>query len=275
MVAPVAAVQEPEVLGSSSPIHEVRMETLNSNRDAVAGLPSVESPAGSPPGSDDSGEQRDPSLRSSPSQEEAEDTAAAAVAAPTSTAAATIDTTYANRCASCLPGGGGGVFGRWRRWRAGERGDARSEISDSVSVREADVSSQGSGSVAADKASDSTKKSSWKGRPGSSWRKNSGIVEKAAAGEGKSTAVVFSLEQAESLATSGWGGGSGSAKDIWKELVPAGGGGKAGVGGKGSGGGVGIAGPAVRLRLRFVPLWDCIAVSRIMFMLIGQCQHWR
>lgn len=278
IAAPVAAAREPEEPRYFSSIPEVptprvQMETLNGNTDAVAALPStMESPAGSPPTGDNLAQPpREPSLRSSTSQGEAEDTAAAAtVAAPCSTAAATVDTTYTNSCTSCLPGcggrgGNGGVFGRWRRRRARERGDSRSDSSDSASVREDDVRSQGSGSVAAEKTTDGTKKRSWRGRPGSAWGSNSETAAKTAAGEAaKWATVVFSLEEAESLATRDWGGGIGAAKDTWKELVPVGGGGKAGVaGGKGPGGGFGVAGSAVRLRLRFVPLWDCIAVSRM------------
>lgn len=89
------------------------------------------------------------------------------------------------------------------------------------------------------------------------------------AGDAKPTTRTFTLEEAEGLATTNWGGGDacGSAKDIWKELVYVGAGGKAGTGkagggGGGGAGGAGAAGPAVRLRLRFVPLWDCLVVRK-------------
>lgn len=106
----------------------------------------------------------------------------------------------------------------------------------------------------------------------------------AAAAAGSSKPVAFTLEEAEGLATSDWGGGAagaanGAARDIWKPLVHAGGGGggKGSKGGKrkGNGGGgtggsrLGAAGPAVRLRLRFIPLWDCLSVRKGELLLWG------
>lgn len=72
-----------------------------------------------------------------------------------------------------------------------------------------------------------------------------------------------SIKEAEKLALADWGGcqgpsgGAGAARDIWKEVLPAGSGGS-------GGGGAGIGNSAlaaVRLRLRFVPIWDCLEVQ--------------
>lgn len=201
-----------------------------------------------------------------------DDEAAATVPAPTSTAAATTDTAYATPCTVCLPGGG--VFGRWRRRRAGRARRGTGGSSDDSVISSADpAASISSGGMASGKVSGSSRRRPWragsgKKEPGSA-PPSTAAADKVA-GESKSTAKALTLGEAEALATRDWGGGSGgseSAKDIWKELVPIGSGGKAGAGrgavggGGGSGGSWGGTGPAVRLRLRFVPLWDCLAVS--------------
>lgn len=223
------------------------------------------------------------------------------VPAPTSTAAATADTTnsitpYAGGCASCLP-----LFGRWRRRRVGGGGPhasmsdasgssrSRSRSSSSLGLTSESrgvghdggiVVSAGRGKTEGD--GKSARKRSWRivgtsGRPNSSSPARicslGGAVEEAPSSSPSSGASKvrkelkvkgkgFTIEEAGMLATRNWGGGGGVvARDVWKELVPAGGGG--GKAGNAEGGtvGSGATGPAVRLRLRFVPLWDCVGVS--------------
>ncbi|CAM9640944.1 unnamed protein product, partial [Ectocarpus sp. 8 AP-2014] len=190
--------------------------------------------------------------------------AADAVPGPSSTAGATAGTPEVS--AGCLPGGG--VFGSWRRRRRGSRQRRSSD---------GGLASTGGGSGPDKMRNNSSGSKSWRsgglaGRNRST-REGSGGVSSlagkaaaaAAAGKkaNKPAATALTLEEVEMLATSDWGGGyaNGSARDIWKELTHVGGGGGGGNGGKGKGTGAGGSriGPAVRLRLRFIPLWDCLA----------------
>ncbi|CAM9190813.1 unnamed protein product [Ectocarpus sp. 12 AP-2014] len=206
-----------------------------------------------------------------------------AVPGPSSTAGATADTP--EESAGCLPGGG--VFGSWRRRRLGNR---QRRSSDGGLASTGGSPGAGGGGVdggsGPDKMSNNSSGSrSWRSGSGGgggsaglagrnrSTREGSGGVSSlagnpaAAAVAGKKAnkpaATALTLEEVEMLATSDWGGGyaNGSARDIWKELTPVGGGGGGGNGGKGKGTGAGGSrlGPAVRLRLRFIPLWDCLA----------------
>lgn len=94
------------------------------------------------------------------------------------------------------------------------------------------------------------------------WRRSKASqASKKCVGEpSRSSAHWVTLEEAEALAVNDWGGrdscgGPGAAKDLWKELSPPGGVGKGAVTGS-KGTTLGLS--AVRLRLRFVPLWDCL-----------------
>lgn len=199
------------------------------------------------------------------------------------TAAATVDTanTTPEGCVGCLPRGG--VFARLRRRHRRGSADGSDGDAPGVATVTATRVTQGGGSVDGGSSGGGTGKKSWRSGNNSSSSRNgdllagkvgsressgfSASLSKKAAGE-SSKPKTLTLEQAESLATSNWGGGgaNGSARDIWKELVHVGGGGNGGKGkgsGAGSGGvGLGPSGPAVRLRLRFIPLWDCLSVSR-------------
>lgn len=173
------------------------------------------------------------------------------------------------------------MFGRWRRHRVGGRRRSASG-SDILSESAGSAGSGGGGgsgggveergSVDDTKENDNAKRKTWltgmskKSSASNGMRASLDVMKKTL--ESKPTSFAFSFEETEALATRDWGGtsvsgGSEIAKDIWKELVPVGSGGKSGAG-KGAGGGTGGAGltrPAVRLRLRFIPLWDCLAVS--------------
>lgn len=203
------------------------------------------------------------------------------VPAPTSTAAATTDTALASgQC--CLPKPS--VFLSWRRHHgSGRRTSSGSSGStgtgeDGVSIVLPETGSGGVAGRGSDKASGSggSRGPSW--RAARSPRKDSLCSSSAGGGTGVSASktvakelskqqpsTAMTLQEAEALAVTSWGGivgGVDSAKDMWKELIPVVGGGRAAAGGGVvSGGVVGAGGPAVRLRLRFVPLWDCLAVS--------------
>eukprot|EP00752_Nemacystus_decipiens_P002255 g2136.t1 len=218
--------------------------------------------------------------------------AAAAVAAADSTAAAAASVapapfpapTPTAQCGGCLPGGG--IFRGWRR------GARRQGLANATGSGDGGGDGGGSSRKAAERGGVWTgKKSRLRGgdTPLSAKKASSGpsaggmtnvrsVAAKAAAAAaaaagavGSSKAIAFTLEEAEALATSDWGRGSGNggaARDIWKPLVHVGGGGNGGKGkakGNGGGGGgiggggPGPAGPAVRLRLRFIPLWDCLS----------------
>ena len=217
------------------------------------------------------------------------------VPAPTSTAAATTDTTLASvLCASCLPKPG--MLRSWRRHHGHGHGGARrrsgSGGSSSVGGEEgvgvivvpesgSGVAGRASTSSGSDKASIGSRRPSWRARSPrkeSSSSLSSSTATSKVARDSKPSSTAMTLEEAEALAMTSWAGASGgidSAKDMWKELVTTGsssvggrvGTGKGGTSGivtagvGGSGGACGAGGPAVRLRLRFVPLWDCLAVS--------------
>lgn len=178
---------------------------------------------------------------------------------------------------SCFPGGG--VFGRWRRRAAGVRHSRPATTADEGEVGIA----SGNLDQSAPRA-ERTKVGSRAGVSSSrrflsarmSWGRGAFFREKSASGKlGKelsrlstnmsmsSCNQAFSIEEAENLALRDWGrrGSSDStlsAKDVWKELTPAGEVGKA-AGGDVGRGGTGVL-SAVRLRLRFVPIWDCLEV---------------
>lgn len=201
------------------------------------------------------------------------------VPAPTSTAAATTDTALASgQC--CLPKPS--VFLPWRRHHGGGRRTSSGSSGstgtgdDGVSIVLPESSSGGVTGRGSDKASGSggSRRPSW--RAARSPRKDSLCSSSAGGGVSASKtgtkelskqqpSTAMTLQEAETLAATSWGGivgGVDSAKDMWKELVPDVGSGRTAAGGGVVGGGViGEGGPAVRLRLRFVPLWDCLAVS--------------
>lgn len=207
--------------------------------------------------------------------------AADAVPGPSSTAGATAGTL--EESAGCLPGGG--VFGSWRRRRRGNRQRRSSDggLASTGGSPGAGGGGVGGGSGPDKMSNNSSGSKSWRSGGGGSaglagrnrsTREGSGGVSSlagkaAAAAVGKKAnkpaATALTLEEVEMFATSDWGGGYAncSARDIWKELTHLGGGGGGGNGGKGKGTGAGGSrlGPAVRLRLRFIPLWDCLAVS--------------
>ncbi|CAM9264484.1 unnamed protein product [Ectocarpus fasciculatus] len=207
--------------------------------------------------------------------------AAAAVPGPTSTAGATGGTP--EESTGCLPSGG--VFGSWRRRRRGNRQRRFSDggLASTGASPGAGGGGVGGGSGPDKMSNNSSRNKSWRSGGGGSsaglagrnrsTREGSGgggssVAGKAAAAAAgkkanKPAATALTLEEVETLATSDWGGGcaNGSARDIWKELTHVGGGGGGGGnGGKGKGAGAGGSrlGPAVRLRLRFIPLWDCL-----------------
>lgn len=167
------------------------------------------------------------------------------------------------RWSSCLPGGT--VFGRWRR-----RGGAREAVVAHVGRAGGAIDGGGvqigganGNSTVVDESSRTTATRQSSKR---SWilGRDLGSSSKSLGDSSKSSTIYISIEEAEALATRDWGGGdssggTASAKDLWKELMPP-----AGIGGSkgaGSGGGKGGGLSAVRLRLRFVPLWDCVTVS--------------
>lgn len=180
-------------------------------------------------------------------------------------------------CGSCLPGTA--VFGRWRRREEGQ-GDVGS-----AAVAGDDNSDGHNHSTAESEHADicnsakrpgiGVSRRSW-GRSGFSKDMAGGSSKKIEGGESASskllTSNAFSIEEAEALAVRDWGGrgssgGTGSARDVWKELSQAAGTSKTvGVGGGGAGG----VSSAVRLRLRFVPLYDCLGVScTILYLVVG------
>eukprot|EP00903_Cladosiphon_okamuranus_P019583 g18011.t1 len=219
--------------------------------------------------------------RSAPNADSTTAAAATANAAPAPAPA---------QCAGCLPGGG--IFGRWRRSRGarhqsspdGGRGGNPAVAGGATgsgdgggggSARKAGESGSGAGTGKEPKTggggggTGSKKNASSGGVVGGMTAVRS-VAAKAVAAGGSSRPGAITLEEAERLATSDWGGGvgtaaNGAARDFWKPLVHVGGGGKGGKGkvkesgASGGGSGLGPAGPAVRLRLRFIPLWDCLS----------------
>lgn len=165
------------------------------------------------------------------------------------------------RWSSCLPGSA--VLRRFRR-RGGMRdGGVALSLGGSASAESGsleDASDDGNSSVGAGSTRSMGRMPSSK----RSWRRPKGRNHpaKCVRQSSKSSTHWVSIEEAEALAVKDWGdqgsGGMGSARDVWKELSPPGGGGKS----AGNGGRAGsTASSAVRLRLRFVPLWDCLTVG--------------